>query len=148
MGRIRPSGRVNLKSEIGRFLKSEIGRGNSKSHGARPVHQIITMAKWIQTSRLSIKNSLSLLRRMLSKHVPGMKNTDTPDVFKDHEDYFARPKESRQVRLKMAVYTLHPNLYTPHPIPYTLKPTPSTLNPQPSTLNPQPSTLNPQPSGG
>jgi len=29
------------------------------SHGARPVHQIITMIQWIRTSRLSIKNSLS-----------------------------------------------------------------------------------------
>ena len=29
------------------------------SHGARPVHLIITMIKWSRTSRLSIKNSLS-----------------------------------------------------------------------------------------
>ena len=36
------------------------GKGNSNSHGARPVHLIITMMKWIRTSRLSIKNSLSL----------------------------------------------------------------------------------------
>jgi len=34
------------------------GKGNSDSHGARPVHQIITMIKWIRTSRVSIKNSL------------------------------------------------------------------------------------------
>jgi len=27
-------------------------------HGARPVHLIITMIKWIRTSRLSMKNSL------------------------------------------------------------------------------------------
>ena len=36
------------------------GKGNSNPHGARPVHLIITMIKWIQTSRLSIKNSLSV----------------------------------------------------------------------------------------
>ena len=36
------------------------GKGNSNSHGARPVHQIISMIKWIRTSRLSMKNSLSL----------------------------------------------------------------------------------------
>jgi len=36
-----------------------LGKGNSNSHGARPVHQIITMIKWIRTSRLPIKNSLS-----------------------------------------------------------------------------------------
>ena len=31
------------------------GKGNSNSHGARPVHQIVSMMKWIRTSRLSIK---------------------------------------------------------------------------------------------
>ena len=35
------------------------GNGNSNSHGARPVHLIIMMIKWIRTSRLSTKNSLS-----------------------------------------------------------------------------------------
>ena len=29
------------------------GKGNSNSYGARPVHQIISMIKWIRTSRLS-----------------------------------------------------------------------------------------------
>ena len=38
------------------------GKGNPNSLGARPVHLIITMIKWIRTSRLSIKNSLSALR--------------------------------------------------------------------------------------
>ena len=38
-------------------------KGNSNSHGARPVHLIITMIQWIRTSRLSIKNSLSDLER-------------------------------------------------------------------------------------
>ena len=33
-------------------------KGNSNSNGARLVHLIITMIKWIRTSRLSIKNSL------------------------------------------------------------------------------------------
>ena len=35
------------------------GKGNSNSHGARPVHLIITVMKWMRTSRLSIKNCLS-----------------------------------------------------------------------------------------
>jgi len=35
------------------------GKGNSNSHGARPVHLIITMIKRIRASKLSIKNSLS-----------------------------------------------------------------------------------------
>ena len=61
----------------GRFLVSEVtlqvellaqftidvrlpGKGNSNSHGARPIHLIITMIKWIRTSRMPIKKSLPL----------------------------------------------------------------------------------------
>ena len=36
------------------------GKGNLNSYGARPVHLIITMIKWIRTSRKSMQNSLSL----------------------------------------------------------------------------------------
>jgi len=38
------------------------GKGNSNSHGARPVHLVITIIEWIRTSRLSIKDSLCLWR--------------------------------------------------------------------------------------
>ena len=38
------------------------GKGNSNSHGARPVHQIISMMKWISTSRLAIEKKLSARR--------------------------------------------------------------------------------------
>jgi len=31
------------------------GKGNSIAHGARPVHLLITMTKWIRISRLSIE---------------------------------------------------------------------------------------------
>jgi len=34
------------------------GKGNSNTHGARPVLLITTMIKWTRTSRLSITNSL------------------------------------------------------------------------------------------
>ena len=40
----------------GRVL--QVGKGNSNSRGERPVHLIISMIKWIRTSRLSIRNSL------------------------------------------------------------------------------------------
>ena len=40
------------------------GKVNSNSHGVRPVHQTISMIKWIRTSRLSIMNSLSHLGRV------------------------------------------------------------------------------------
>jgi len=39
-------------------LSPQIPSMAGDSHGARPVHLIITMIKWIRTSRLSIKNSL------------------------------------------------------------------------------------------
>ena len=35
------------------------GKGNSNSHGARPVHLIFRMIKWFRTSRLSINNSFT-----------------------------------------------------------------------------------------
>ena len=34
------------------------GKGNSNSHGARPVHLIITMPKWILTGMIPTMNSL------------------------------------------------------------------------------------------
>ena len=36
------------------------GKGNSDSHGARPVHKIISMIKGIRTRMLSMNKSLSL----------------------------------------------------------------------------------------
>ena len=37
---------------------SDEGSGDALSHGARPVHQIISTIKWNRTSKVSIKNSL------------------------------------------------------------------------------------------
>ena len=99
------------------------GKGNSNSHGARPVHQkIITLIKWIRTRRLSIKNSLS-----------GFQAVDGVQTLRSMQ-------QEAQV-----LSTLNPEPCTLHPEPCTLHPQPSTLNPQLSTLNPQPSTLHPAP---
>ena len=46
-------------SPIGKVDGRLPGKGNLNSHGVRPVHLIITMLKWIWTSELSIKHSLS-----------------------------------------------------------------------------------------
>ena len=46
----------------GWFRKVDVrlpGKKNSNSRGARPVHLIITMMKWIRTKRLPMKKSLS-----------------------------------------------------------------------------------------
>ena len=42
------------------------GKEKSNSHDARLVHQIISMIKWVWTSRLSIKNSFSVLPRTIA----------------------------------------------------------------------------------
>ena len=42
-----------------------VWQSNSNSRGVRPVHLIVTMVKWIRTSRLSTKNSLSLTEQMV-----------------------------------------------------------------------------------
>jgi len=41
-------------------MEGRVAAWDSNSHGARPVHLIITMIKWIRTRRLSIKKSLSV----------------------------------------------------------------------------------------
>ena len=43
--------------------------GNSTFHGARPVHLIIKMIKWIRTSIFSIKNSLFSTREVCAPDV-------------------------------------------------------------------------------
>ena len=61
------------------------GKRNSNSHDTRPFHQIISMAKWIRTSRLSIKKSLckgSPRGDALSGRLEGFRNppsTSAPD---------------------------------------------------------------------
>ena len=56
----RESGGTAVPSSGYPFLDVRLpGKGNSNSHGARPVHLSITMIKWIRTRRLSTKNCLS-----------------------------------------------------------------------------------------
>ena len=45
------------------------GRGNLNSHGARPVHRIISVIQWIRTNRLSIKNYLSTSKPSIPNRV-------------------------------------------------------------------------------
>ena len=50
-----------LREDLDRNVDVRLpGKGNSNSHVARPFHLTITMIKWIRTSRLSNKNSLSV----------------------------------------------------------------------------------------
>ena len=59
---VSPNSRLESNKEEEEKTDRFDGKGNSNSHGASPVHQIISMIEWIRTSRLSIKNSLSRLR--------------------------------------------------------------------------------------
>ena len=57
---------------------------NSNSHGARPVHLIITMIKWFRTSRLSINLSVQALER-----IPGLKEAATPKLLHEAATLYA-----------------------------------------------------------
>jgi len=56
----RHVGTLHQPCEVGQIDVRLPGKRNSNAHGARPVHLIITMIKWIRTSRLTIKNSSSV----------------------------------------------------------------------------------------
>ena len=85
------------------------GKGNSISHGARPVHQIMSMMKWLRTSKLSITKSLSV-------------QVDQPGV-----------RVESGAAGDPGYLTLHPAPYTLHSAPHTLHPAPCTLYPAPCT---------------
>ena len=103
-------------------------KGNSNSHGARPVHQIISMMKWIWIYRLSIENSLSGGAHGCVVEAP---SRDSP---------YCTPYTPR-----LAPYTLHPTPYTLHPTPPTLHPTPYNLHPTAYSLQPTAYSLQPTP---
>ena len=80
------------------------GQGNSNSHGARPVHQIISVIEWIRTSRLSIKNSESGVeaRGAMARldHHPRLLPSET-GIFKTQSKFVA------QLTLLVAITVLH-----------------------------------------
>ena len=93
-------GQQSFQKEV--RLKVDIrlpGKRDSNSHGARPVHQ---KHQWTRTSRLSIKNSLSL--RLPESSCSSTAVPPTP-------------------------YTSYPTPYTPHPSSHTLRPTSYTQQP-------------------
>ena len=51
------------------------GKGNSNFHGARPVHLVITVIKWIRAKRFSIKNSF-FLGKSGGKEWPKVRESD------------------------------------------------------------------------
>ena len=52
-------------------------------HGARPVHLIITMIKWIRTSRLSIKNTITnVMQQEVVRALPPLQTRNTVDEYK------------------------------------------------------------------
>ena len=77
--------------------------------------RIISMIKWIRTSRLSIKNSLSLLMCVVY-------DTFASSAFL-RALLLARRIQQAQVLTPIhpKPYTLHPNPYTLHPAPYTVR---------------------------
>jgi len=74
-------------------------KGNSNSHGARPVHQIISMIKRIWTRRLSIKNPLSPLN--------GVANTPFTFEIASGEHAVANARTLRQTPFCIATWEPH-----------------------------------------
>ena len=92
-------------------------KGNSDSHGARPVHLIISTIKWIRTSRLSVNNSFSVL----TVRDPSPETRD-PELKAEIRRFLRNSKsETRDTRHK----TRHPN-----PQPWNLKPCTRVHTPQ------------------
>ena len=81
--------------------------------------KIISIVKWIQINRLSMKNSPSM--QALGAEL-------------------SRRAQARAV-VTPAPCTLHPAPCTLHPALCTLHPAPCTLHPAPCTLHPEPCTL-------
>ena len=83
------------------------GQRNANSHGARPVHQIISMITWIRTSKLSIKISFSagdhpvvgaarLGRRIFHGHVlPGPRNSSLEYKSTTSQKFKVVPRRAR-----------------------------------------------------
>ena len=111
-------------------------KGNSNSHGVSPVRETTSVITWSRTSRLPIKNSLSLSLEKLHPRIPDATSSLDPAPFALHPTPFT---------LHPTPFTLHPTPFTLHPTPYTLHPTPYTLHPLPYTLHPSPFTLRPGP---
>ena len=145
------------------------GKGNSNPHGARPVHLIIKMIKWIRTSRLSIKNSLSPARVPNAAGAPAETCQVTNTNLLNGSARRVRParlqgylahKKQRTPRTLQQDYAECPMLVlgagsrpmpdaavapqTPHPKPYII-PKPYALYPTPYTLHPSPYTPQPTP---
>jgi len=85
------------------------GKGSSNSHGAGPVHLIITMINLIRTSRWSIKNC--------------------------HRNF---PSEKVGLTLNPNTPTPNPKPQTPNSKPQTSNPKPQTPNPKLQTPNSKP----------
>jgi len=79
-------------------------RGNSHSHGARPVHPIITMIKWIRTSRLTISSNRVSRRVDLGGEVRGREesgnNHSTETCSGSEAGLYLRPIDSGITQFK------------------------------------------------
>ena len=135
------------------------GKGNSNSHGARPVHLIITIMKWIWTSRLSIKNSLSdshlanppLSRRRGRGLVAGGRVVSGPNTPTTRRTTTRSSKVNLQHALNFTAFcganlvTYSANSKGNETRVVYLVASPLTSNPKTETRNPKPETRSPKP---
>jgi len=121
------------------------------AHGARPVHLITTMIKWIRTSRLSIKNCLSLSLHPPFRHRAMWHTTrqSGPDSGLWLELFFRRHSLRNHPHADAHQHRDHQGEKSPKPETRNLEPetrnmTPETRNVKPEISNPKPEIRNPQ----
>jgi len=137
------------------------------AHGARPVHQIISMIKWIRTSKLSLTNSLyavareprarrgrrqaragrrslrlrtrGIAVRLRAPSKRGRRGFESRRGPESGRFFFAERAAGRWGWVRSGCWDGVP------PKPETRTPKPETRNPKPGTRNPRPETRNPNP---
>jgi len=91
--RAPPASLAIASRQAHRLARSRVGgvggKGNSNSHGARPVHLINTMIKWNRTSRLSIKNY---------NYLGGCSHSTEADIERSVFDISQHPVERQELR--------------------------------------------------
>ena len=118
---------------------------NSNSHGARPVHLIITMIKWSRTSRRPSQPSPGALSRSPCTPRPCGTRFEPRNPEPETRTPNTEARDPKPETRTPNPETRNPKPEPPNPEPETRTPNPGTRNPNPETRNPEPGTRNPKP---
>ena len=120
-------------------------KGDSKSHGAGPAHPIITMMKWIRTSKLSLNNSLTHILPVGCRSGVLPHHDVRRSCRSDRRQFFSTLSSKPQAT-SPEPYAIRPNSPTPqNPRTPSTKPELKNPNPKPSAPIPAPKSKTPGP---